>query len=370
MYGKIRKKQDCWTSEAEPGRPADSEKTGKNKGLIKLSSENKQKAKRLLDVRDLKIHFPITGGVFWRKIGTVYAVDGVSLSVNTGETLGIVGESGCGKTTLGRSILGLYKPAGGDIRFKGENIAELSRKKIRAIRRNMQMVFQDPYESLDSKQTIGSILEEPFQIHKIGAGSERKEQVARLLERVGLSADAVTKYPHEFSGGQRQRIGIARAIALQPELVVCDEPVSALDVSIQSQILNLLLDLQHEMNMSYVFITHDLSIVKHMSDFVAVMYLGKIVEYASADDLYKKPLHPYTQNLIASIPTPDPFSEKKRYPLTGETPSPINPPPGCYFHPRCPAAVLQCATERPELINYGENGDLHSVACHLVSLSG
>ncbi len=334
--------------------------------MIERRSEIFHKNGPLLDVRDLKIHFPITGGVFRRRIGTVYAVDGVSLSVAPGETLGIVGESGCGKTTVGRSILGLYQPSAGDIWFKGVNVAELSRKKIRTIRRNMQMIFQDPYESLDSRQTIGSILEEPFVIHKIGTKAERKDCVSMLLERVGLSMDAVSKYPHEFSGGQRQRIGIARAIALRPELVVCDEPVSALDVSIQSQILNLLLDLQNEMNMSYVFITHDLSIVKHMSDFIAVMYLGKIVEYAHAEDLYKNPFHPYTKNLIASIPKPDPFVEKERYPLSGEAPSPIHPPSGCHFHPRCPAAVQKCMIDSPVLTDFGRNGDAHFAACHRV----
>jgi oligopeptide/dipeptide ABC transporter ATP-binding protein len=299
----------------------------------------------ILDVRNLKMHFPIYGGVFWRQIGKVYAVDGVSLRIRPGETLGLVGESGCGKTTVGRAILRLYKPTGGDVLFEGQNLARLPRRRLRELRRDMQIIFQDPHESLNSRHTVGDILEEPFIIHRIGSPPVRRKAVDQLLERVGLPSRAKARFPHEFSGGQRQRIGIARALALRPKLLICDEPVSALDVSIRSQILNLLLELQQEMQLTYLFIAHDLAAVKHISDRIAVMYLGKIVEYASAETLYEHPIHPYTHALISAIPAPEPGKGKSRVILSGEVPSPIHPPPGCVFHTRCPYAVERCKSE-------------------------
>jgi oligopeptide/dipeptide ABC transporter ATP-binding protein len=320
----------------------------------------------LLEVENLKMYFPVRGGVLRRRIGSVYAVDDVSLGVREGRTLGLVGESGCGKTTLGRSILRLYKPTAGRIRFNGEDLEQANRKRMRAIRRNMQMIFQDPFDSLNSRHTVGTILEEPFVIHHKGNASERREHVRRLAERVGLSADALNRYPHEFSGGQRQRIGIARAIALNPKLVICDEPVSALDVSIQSQILNLLLELQREMHLSYLFIAHDLAVVKHISDSIAVMYLGKIVEYASSESLYTVPEHPYTQALIAAIPVPDPNVQRSFRPLEGDVASPTHPPSGCRFHTRCPYVIDRCRQEEPKLIHHGDSGKEHWTACHRV----
>jgi oligopeptide/dipeptide ABC transporter ATP-binding protein len=330
--------------------------------------EPKQQAHYLLETRDIKVHFPVYGGVLRRKIGKVYAVDGVSLKVEVGKTVGLVGESGCGKTTVGRAVLRLYELTGGDVIFEGKNISGMPESKIRPLRRNMQMVFQDPFESLDARQTVGDILEEPLIIHGIGSPSTRRKEVENLLSRVGLSGSAVTRFPHEFSGGQRQRIGIARAIALKPKLVVCDEPVSALDVSIQSQILNLLLDLQSEMNLTYLFIAHDLSVVKHISDNIAVMYLGKIVEYTDADSVYRNPLHPYTQALISAIPVPDPSVRQQKIVLHGDVPSPLNPPPGCRFHTRCPFAFGRCRSEDPELKPApGTVGEEHLAACHLVN---
>ncbi len=320
----------------------------------------------LLEVRNLKMYFPVHGGIFQRRIGTVYAVDDISFKIRAGETLGLVGESGCGKTTAGRTLLRLYEPTGGDVLFNGVNIAKLSRKKMRNLRRNMQMIFQDPFESLNSRHTIGEILEEPFVIHGIGTSEERRAEVKNLLNRVGLSENAVSRFPHEFSGGQRQRIGIARAVALKPQLIICDEPVSALDVSIQSQILNLLLELQEEMNLAYLFIAHDLAVVKHISDYIAVMYLGKIVEYADADTLYHKPLHPYTKALISAIPVPDPTIKKKKQILAGDVPSPMNPPSGCRFHTRCPVKMDHCDHEEPLLKSVQDfDGKEHWVACHL-----
>ena len=316
----------------------------------------------LLQVNNLKIHFPVHGGVLKRKVGDVRAVDGVSFNIRPGETLGLVGESGCGKTTVGRGIIQLYKPTDGEVIFKGEKISDLPKKEIRQVRKDMQMIFQDPFESLNARHTIGNILEEPFVIHKDYSAEEKKDRVKALLAEVGMQSGAVHRFPHEFSGGQRQRIGIARAIALNPELVICDEPVSALDVSIQSQILNLLLELQERANLSYLFIAHDLAVVKHISDRIAVMYLGKIVETADADDIYENPLHPYTRALISAIPVPDPMAKKARTILTGEVPSPRNPPKGCRFHTRCPMAIDRCRDEKPLLKKMGD--DSHLAACH------
>jgi len=322
----------------------------------------------LLETQNLKIHFPVYGGIFRRKTGKVYAVDGVSLKVKAGETVGLVGESGCGKTTVGRAVLRLYELTGGDVIFEGKNISGMPESEIRPLRRNMQMVFQDPFESLDARQTVGDILEEPLIIHGIGSPPTRRKEVENLLLRVGMPESAITRFPHEFSGGQRQRIGIARAIALKPKLIVCDEPVSALDVSIQSQILNLLLDLQSEMNLTYLFIAHDLAVVKHISDHIAVMYLGKIVEYTDADTIYQKPLHPYTKALISAIPVPDPSVRNKRTVLHGDVPSPSHPPSGCSFHTRCPVAFDRCRTYEPELKPApGTEGEEHLAACHLVN---
>ncbi|MGD8834248.1 MAG: ATP-binding cassette domain-containing protein [Desulfobacteraceae bacterium] len=314
------------------------------------------------------MYFPIRGGILRRKVGQVHAVDDVSMHVDAGETLGLVGESGCGKTTVGRSIIRLYKPSAGRVLFNGSDVLGMGRNKLRQTRRNLQMMFQDPFESLNARHTVGEILEEPFIIHHAGSGSHRREEVLKLLDRVGLPADAIHRFPHEFSGGQRQRIGIARAIALRPKLIICDEPVSALDVSIQSQILNLLLDLQKALSLSYLFIAHDLAVVKHISDRIAVMYLGKIVERAKADDLYAKPLHPYTQALISAIPIPDPNRRKEMKTLHGDVPSPIHPPPGCRFHTRCPYVIPQCKIEEPKLESKTmvSNHQDHLVACHRV----
>lgn len=285
----------------------------------------------LLKIQNLKQHFPVRGGVLMRAVAQCKAVDGVSLELGTGETLGLVGESGCGKTTLGKAIVRLLKPTEGLIEFQGEDITHSSMGKLRPMRRHMQMIFQDPAESLNPRHTVRDILEEPFVVQKIGTRDERRKWVAELLDKVGLSATAADRFPFEFSGGQRQRIGIARAIALKPKLIVCDEPVSALDVSVQSQVLNLLLDLQREMGLSYLFIAHGLSVVKHMSDRVAVMYLGKIVELAPAEELYQNPRHAYTKALLDAIPIPDPSKRRERRLLSGDVPSPINPPAGCAF---------------------------------------
>ncbi len=323
----------------------------------------------LLDVIDLKIHFPVLGGVFRHKVGVVHAVDGVSFSIKPGQTLGLVGESGCGKTTLGRAIIKLYKPTSGSIEFNGVNIETANFRTMKSVRRDLQMIFQDPFESLNSRHTIGTILEEPFKIHSINPKGSVRDTVKKLLERVGLGALAIDRFPHEFSGGQRQRIGIARAIALNPKMIICDEPVSALDVSIQSQILNLLLELQKEMGLSYLFIAHDLAVVKHVSDDIGVMYLGKIVEYAQADRLYERPLHPYTKALISAIPVADPSirDAQNRMHLKGEVPSPVNPPKGCRFNTRCPFAAEICFKKEPQLMAFEENAHKrHLVACHRV----
>lgn len=286
----------------------------------------------LLDIQNLKMHFPVKGGVFLRPVGWCQAVDGVSLAIDRGETLGLVGESGCGKSTLGKCIVRLLNPTAGNIVFDGHDVTHMSRREILPLRREMQMIFQDPGDSLNSRHTVGSILEEPFIIHKIGAtAGERRRKVDELLEKVGLASSAATRFPFEFSGGQRQRIGIARAIALNPKLIVCDEPVSALDVSVQSQVLNLMLDLQRDLGLSYLFIAHDLAVVRHVSDRVAIMYLGKIVELADADSIYQNPRHAYTKALISAIPLPDPDSHRERRLLEGDVPSPINPPKGCAF---------------------------------------
>ncbi len=317
----------------------------------------------LLQVSNLKKYFPIHSGVFLRQSGNVYAVDDISFHVNAGETLGIVGESGCGKSTVGKTILRLHEPTAGQITYQGRDICELGQKEMVSLRREMQIIFQDPFASLNSRHTIGTILQEPYVIHKIGTEQERRKWVEELLDKVGLPQDSYHRYPHEFSGGQRQRIGIARAIALKPKLIVCDEPVSALDVSVQSQVINLLLDLQQDMGLSLIFIAHDLAVVRHVSDRVVVMYLGKIVESASAEEIYQNPQHPYTRSLIDAIPVADPKREKNKHRLSGEVPSPIDPPAGCYFHTRCPQCFERCKVEMPLL---QECGSSHEAACHLL----
>jgi len=315
----------------------------------------------LLEVKHLKKHFPIKGGVFSKTIGYVYAVDDINFTLSKGETLGLVGESGCGKSTTGRTILRLIEPTAGAISFEGQDITTLDKSAMRALRREMQIIFQDPYASLNPRMTVGSIIGEPLEIHKIAKGSEKEERVASLLQKVGLRAEDMRKYPHEFSGGQRQRIGIARALALNPKLIVCDEPVSALDVSIQAQVINLLEDLQAEFGLSYLFIAHNLNVVEHISDRVAVMYLGQIVELASDEELYKNPQHPYTEALLSAVPIPDPTVKKKRIILEGDVPSPINPPKGCHFHTRCMYKEKICEEVEPEFKDIGGG---HWVACH------
>ena len=315
----------------------------------------------LLRVEGLTKHFPVKGGVFLRTQGHVHAADDVSFVLNEGETLGLVGESGCGKSTVGKTLLRLVEPTAGAVFFEGRDIAQLDGKAMRALRREIQIVFQDPFESLNMRHTIGRILEEPFVIHRLGTADERRRWVGELLSRVGLDASAVNRFPHEFSGGQRQRIGIARAIALRPKLIVCDEAVSALDVSIQSQVINLLLDLQREMNLALIFIAHDLTVVKHVSDQIAVMYLGEVVETQPATSIYRQPRHPYTRALISSIPIADPTKRVERTILTGEVPSPIDPPSGCRFHPRCAFSTERCRDEKPLVRILNEHS---TVACH------
>jgi oligopeptide transport system ATP-binding protein len=322
--------------------------------------------KVLLKVVDLKKHFPINRGIFLqRQVGAVKAVDGVSFEIHQGETLGLVGESGCGKSTTGRAILQLYSPSSGHVYFRDTDLTQASSEKIRSLRRDMQIIFQDPYASLNPRMTVGSIVAEPLEVHGIGNRRERDERVKELLRLVGLNPYFINRYPHEFSGGQRQRIGIARALALEPEFIVCDEPISALDVSIQAQVVNLLQDLQEKLGLTYLFIAHDLSMVRHISDRVAVMYLGKIMELATRDELYTNPLHPYTQALLSAVPIPDPNKERrrKRIILEGDVPSPANPPSGCPFHTRCPLAVEVCSNVVPEWREVSPN---HWVYCHLV----
>jgi len=316
----------------------------------------------LLEVKDLRTHFPIRRGAWGRVRGHVRAVDGVSLHVARGETLGLVGESGCGKSTLGRSVLRLLEPTSGSVALDGVELTALTQGALRPLRRKMQMVFQDPYGSLNPRMTVGEIVGEPFAIHRVASGEERRRRVMKLLDQMGLRADAYDRAPHELSGGQRQRIGIARAIALDPELIVADEPISALDVSIQAQIVNLLADLQKERGLSYLFIAHDLKIVEYLSTRVAVMYLGKIVESAPSETLYRRPKHPYTQALLSAVPVPDPDRQRSRILLGGELPSPSAPPPGCPFHPRCPHAFDRCKVEVPPLYDLGGG---HTSACFL-----
>ena len=322
---------------------------------------------QVLEVTHLKKYFPVHKGVFLRAKDFVYAVDDVSFTVKQGETLGLVGESGCGKTTLGRCITGLYDKTGGDVKFCGEDIFSFNSNQLKEFRLKVQTIFQDPYESLDARQTVKEILREKYIIHKKESNINIDEEIALLLEKVGLLRTDISKFPHEFSGGQRQRIGIARAISLNPELIVCDEPVSALDVSVQSKILNLLLKLQEEMKLTYVFISHDLAVVKHISDRIAVMYLGKIVEIADADSIYNKHLHPYTEALLSAIPLPDPEIKKKRIILKGEIPSIQNPPKGCRFHTRCRHTMAVCKKEEPGLL-LNDSRKEHFVACHLQRL--
>ncbi|HMO58072.1 MAG TPA: dipeptide ABC transporter ATP-binding protein [Roseiflexaceae bacterium] len=337
-----------------------------------MASDN---TKMLLEVKGLKKHFPITGGFFKRVIGHVKAVDGINFYIKEGETLGLVGESGCGKSTTGRTIMRLLEPTDGEVIFNDPNLgkvnlASLERQQLNKVRPNMQIIFQDPFSSLNPRLTVGDTVGEPLSVQGVASGSALRDRVAELLREVGLRPENMTRYPHAFSGGQRQRIGIARALALNPKLIICDEPVSALDVSIQAQVLNLLEDLQQKFGLTYLFIAHDLSVVEHISDRVAVMYVGYIVEMATTDELYYNPKHPYTEALLAAIPRPDPRRRHRPVKLPGDVPSPANPPSGCYFHPRCRYAEDICKNERPPLRDIG---DEHWVACHFaesLSLQG
>jgi len=318
--------------------------------------------RKLLEVENLKKYYPVTAGLLARHVADVKAVDGVSLSIAEGETLGLVGESGCGKSSLGRVLLRLEEPTSGQVFYRGNDITSWSKKQLKELRREVQMIFQDPQSSLDPRMTIGDSIGEALLIHGVGSEKDRPERVTELLKRVGLEPGHATRYPHELSGGQKQRTGIARALAVRPKLIVADEPVSALDVSVQAQILNLIMDLQHELSLAYLFIAHDLAVIGQVSNRIAVMYLGQIVELAGRDDLFHQPLHPYTQALLSAVFLPDPHQKRKRILLPGEVPSPIDPPPGCRFHTRCPRAMKICQQEMPELKQTVEN---HLIACHL-----
>lgn len=326
----------------------------------------------ILEIKNLKKYFSIQGGLLGREIGKVHAVDNVSFALQRGKTLGLVGESGCGKSTLGRTLLRLTEPSGGEVFYEGKNITQISSQDLRNLRKELQIIFQDPFASLNPRMSVREILSEPFEIHGLyNNAAERRERVVELLREVGLNPEAADRYPHEFSGGQRQRIGIARALALNPKVIVADEPVSALDVSIQSQILNLMMDLRDKYGLSYIFIAHDLAVIEHISDDIAVMYLGKIVEHTSSTQLYARPMHPYTQALISSIPEPKIGAKKSRQLLQGDVPSPMNPPPGCRFNTRCPYAKDKCRSEEPALKNMGSSEAPHWVACHFAGeLSG
>ncbi|HTE35309.1 MAG TPA: dipeptide ABC transporter ATP-binding protein [Reyranella sp.] len=316
----------------------------------------------VLEVADLKKHFPVKKGLLRRTVGQVYAVDGISFTINEGETLGLVGESGCGKSTAGRAILRLIEPTGGVVKMMGRDIAPLTKKELRPFRQQMQIVFQDPFSSLNPRMTAGEIVGEPLYVHGVKGRKERLEQVAALFARVGLRPAQMSNYPHQFSGGQRQRIGIARALALGPKLIVGDEPVSALDVSIQAQVINLLQDLQRERQLSYLFISHNLAVVEHISHRIAVMYLGRIVEYADTRSIFVRPQHPYTEALLSAVPVPDPAIKRQKRVLQGDVPSPVNPPSGCHFHTRCPYAIARCKVETPLLREIAPG---HHVSCHL-----
>ena len=319
-------------------------------------------AEPVLEVTDLKKHFPVKKGILRRTVGHVHAVDGVSFSIGSGETLGLVGESGCGKTTVGRTVMRLIEPTGGTIRLEGKDITRLGAVELRPHRRQMQIIFQDPFSSLNPRMRAGDIVGEPLKLHVPGDRAARRTRIAALFDRVGLRAAQMDSFPHQFSGGQRQRIGVARALALNPRLIVADEPVSALDVSIQAQVINLLMDLQRELKLSYLFISHNLAVVEHISHRVAVMYLGRIVEYTDKRTLFTRPLHPYTEALLAAVPVPDPAMQREKIVVQGDVPSPLRPPPGCHFHTRCRYAEARCKTEVPALREV-EPG--HLVACHL-----
>ena len=326
-------------------------------------------AQNLIEVKDLKTHFPVKKSFMGKPLAWLKAVDGVTFNIKKGQTLGLVGESGCGKTTVGRSLLRLIEATSGEVKFENKNVFALTNKYLRDMRRDMQIIFQDPFGSLNPRMTVGTIIGEALSVHGIAKGKDRQQKVDELLEKVGLQPSYKNRYPHEFSGGQRQRIGIARSLALNPKFIVCDEPVSALDVSIQSQIINLLQDLQKEYDLTYLFIAHDLAVVEHISDYVAVMYLGKIVEYAKSEDLYNSPKHPYTEALLSAIPMPDPDRKSERIKLTGEVPSPVNPPSGCAFHPRCKYCQEKCKTETPVLTSLGADSE-HSTACWFSDMIG
>lgn len=325
----------------------------------------KSDAEKILSVKNLKVYFPIRRGVFQRHVGDVKAVDDISFDVYRGETLGLVGESGCGKTTTGRAIIRIYDPTAGEVVFNDKNLAKLKGGELRRMRQSMQMIFQDPYASLNPRMSVRAIVGEPLEVHQIASGKERNERVAELLQLVGLNPGMMSRYPHEFSGGQRQRIGLARSLALNPELIICDEPISALDVSIQAQVVNLLEELQQRLGLTYVFIAHDLSMVHHISNRVAVMYLGKLVELTDRDTLYANPLHPYTQALLSAVPVPDPVVEetRQRILLEGDLPSPANPPKGCNFNTRCSKAIKTCFEVEPDFVEVTAG---HYCACHLV----